>query len=137
MSGLRQIIKEHLLLEKRIAQLMSSFEVNYGFEVDRTSHAHHRKTRTGIIDYNEKEISNGEIKYVIELALKQIAEGIALHDIIDDEPFVIKSVDKEIALAVVPKHVEGSFWRLVIVTVFRESYENPFKVGKNQLVIWV
>ena len=137
MSSLRQIIKEHLLLEKRIAQLMSSFEVNYGFEVDRTSHAHHRKTRTGIIDYNEKEISNGEIKYVIELALKQIAEGIALHDIIDDEPFVIKSVDKEIALAVVPKHVEGSFWRLVIVTVFRESYENPFKVGKNQLVIWI
>ena len=116
---------------------MSSFEVNYGFEVDRTSHAHYRKTRTGIIDYNEKEISNGEIKYVIELALKQIAEGIALHNIIDDEPFVIKSVDKEIALAVVPKHVEGSFWRLVIVTVFRESYENPFKVGKNQLVIWV
>ena len=137
MSGLRQIIKEHLLLEKRIAQLMSSFEVNYGFEVDRTSHAHHRKTRTGIIDYNEKEISNGEIKYVIELALKQIAEGIALHDIIDDEPFVIKSIDKEIALAVVPKHVEGSFWRLVIVTVFRESYDNPFKVGRNQLVIWV
>ena len=137
MSSLRQIIKEHLLLEKRIAQLMSSFEVNYGFEVDRTSHAHYRKTRTGIIDYNEKEISNGEIKYVIELALKQIAEGIALHNIIDDEPFVIKSVDKEIALAVSPKHVDGSFWRLVILTVFRESYNNPFKVGKNQLVIWV
>ena len=116
---------------------MSSFEVNYGFEVDRTSHAHHRKTRTGIVDYNEKEISNGEIKYIIELSLKQIAEGIALHDIIDDEPFVIKSVDKEIALAVSPKHVEGSFWRLVILTVFRESYDNPFKVGKNQLVIWV
>jgi hypothetical protein len=137
MGSLRQLIKEHLLLEKRIAQLMSSFEVNYGFEVDRTSHAHHRKTRTGIVDYNEKEISNGEIKYVIELALKQIAEGIALHDIIDDESFVIKSTDKEIALAVVPKHVDGSFWRLVIVTVFRESYDNPFKVGKNQLVIWV
>ena len=137
MGSLRQLIKEHLLLEKRIAQLMSSFEVNYGFEVDRTSHAHHRKTRTGIVDYNEKEISNGEIKYIIELSLKQIAEGIALHDIIDDEPFVIKSTDKEIALAVVPKHVDGSFWRLVILTVFRESYNNPFKVGKNQLVIWV
>ncbi len=137
MSNLRQLIKEHLLLEKRIAQLMSSFKIQYSFEVDRTIHAYHRKTRTGISDYNEKEISNSEIKYIIELSLRDIAEKIAQHNIIDDEAFVVKSVDKEIALAIVPKHVEDNFWKLVIITVFRESVSNPFRVGEDQLVIWV
>ncbi len=137
MSNLRQLIKEHLLLEKRIAQLMSSFKVQYSFEVDRTTHAYQRKTRTGISDYNEKEISNSEIKYIVELSLREIAEKIAQHNILHDEPFVIKSVDKEIAIAVVPKHVEDNFWKLIIVTVFRESLRNPFRVGEDQLVIWV
>ena len=85
MSNLRQLIKEHLLLEKRIAQLMSSFKIQYSFEVDRTTHAYHRKTRTGISDYNEKEISNSEIKYIVELSLRDIAEKIAQHNIIDDD----------------------------------------------------
>ena len=137
MSNLRQLIKEHLLLEKRIAQLMSSFKIQYAFEVDRTTHAYHRKTRQGIDDYNEREISNSELKYIIELSLRQIAEKIAEHNIIDDEAFVIKSVDKEIALAIVPKHVGDNFWKLVIITVFRESYNNPFRVGEDQLVIWI
>ncbi len=137
MSNLRQLIKEHLLLEKRIAQLMSSFKVQYSFEVDRTTHAYHRKTRTGISDYNEKEISNSEIKYIVELSLREIAEKITQHNILHDESFVIKSVDKEIAIAVVPKHVEDNFWKLIIVTVFRESLKNPFRVGEDQLVIWV
>ena len=137
MSNLRQLIKEHLLLEKRIAQLMSSFKVQYAFEVDRTMHAHERRTRTGIENYNDREISNAELKYIIELSLREIAENIALHNIIDEEAFVIKSKEKEIAIAVVPKHVEDSFWRLVIVTVFRESYDNSFRVGENQLVIWI
>jgi len=137
MGNLRQLIKEHLLLEKRIAQLMSSFKVQYSFEVDRTTHAYHRKTRTGISDYNEKEISKAEIKYIVELSLRDIAEKIAQHNIIHDESFVVKSVDKEIAIAIVPKHVEDNFWKLIIVTVFRESLNNPFRVGEDQLVIWV
>jgi len=137
MGQLRQIIKEHLLLEKRIAQLMTSFKIYYSFEVDRTMHAHTRRTRTGIENYNDREISNGELKYIIDLALRQIAEKIAQHNIVDDEAFVIKSKEKEIAIAIVPKHVEDSFWKLIITTVFRESYENPFRVGENQLVIWI
>jgi len=69
--------------------------------------------------------------------IREIAEKIAQHNIIDNEPFVVKSAEKEIALAIVPKHVEDNFWKLVIITVFRESYNNPFRVGEDQLVIWV
>ena len=137
MSNLRELIKEHLLLEKRIAQLMSSFEIQYSFDVDRSSHAYIRKTRNDIEGYNEKEISNSEIKYMISLSLKKIAEKIAQHNIVDNEAFVIKSYEKEIAIAIEPKHVEDNFWKLVITTVFRESFDNPFRVGKNQTLIWI
>jgi hypothetical protein len=137
MSNLRELIKEHLLLEKRIAQLMSSFEIQYSFDVDRSVHAYLRKTRNDIEGYNEKEISNSEIKYMISLSLKKIAEKIAQHNIVDNEAFVIKSYEKEIAIAIEPKHVEDNFWKLVITTVFRESFDNPFRVGKNQTLIWI
>jgi hypothetical protein len=137
MSNLRKLIKEHLLLEKRIAQLMSSFEIQYSFDVDRSTHAYVRKTRNDIEGYNEKEISNSEIKYIISLSLKEIAEKIAQHNIVDNKEFVIKSYEKEIAIAIVPKHVLDNFWELVVKTVFRESYDNPFRVGKNQIVIWI
>jgi hypothetical protein len=137
MSNLRKLIKEHLLLEKRIAQLMSSFEIQYSFDIDRSVHAYLRKTRNDIEGYNEKEISNSEIKYMISLSLKKIAEKIAQHNIVDNEAFVIKSYEKEIAIAIEPKHVEDNFWKLVITTVFRESFDNPFRVGKNQTLIWI
>jgi hypothetical protein len=137
MSNLRELIKEHLLLEKRIAQLMSSFEIQYSFDIDRSVHAYLRKTRNDIEGYNEKEISNSEIKYMISLSLKKIAEKIAQHNIVDNEAFVIKSYEKEIAIAIEPKHVEDNFWKLVITTVFRESFDNPFRVGKNQTLIWI
>jgi hypothetical protein len=137
MSNLRKLIKEHLLLEKRIAQLMSSFEIQYSFDIDRSVHAYLRKTRNDIEGYNEKEISNSEIKYMISLSLKKIAEKIAQHNIVDNETFVIKSYEKEIAIAIEPKHVEDNFWKLVITTVFRESFDNPFRVGKNQTLIWI
>jgi hypothetical protein len=137
MSNLRELIKEHLLLEKRIAQLMSSFEIQYSFDIDRSVHAYLRKTRNDIEGYNEKEISNSEIKYMISLSLKKIAEKIAQHNILDNEAFVIKSYEKEIAIAIEPKHVEDNFWKLVITTVFRESFDNPFRVGKNQTLIWI
>ena len=137
MSNLRKLIKEHLLLEKRIAQLMSSFEIQYSFDIDRSVHAYLRKTRNDIEGYNEKEISNSEIKYMISLSLKKIAEKIAQHNIVDNEAFVIKSYEKEIAIAIEPKHVKDNFWKLVITTVFRESFDNPFRVGKNQTLIWI
>jgi hypothetical protein len=137
MSSLRQLIKEHLLLEKKIAQIMTSISIQYAFEVDRTHHAYERRTRTDIVGYNQKEISNSEIKYILELSLKQIAEKIAEHEIVDETKFVVKSVDKEIAITMTARHVDGTFWRLVVNTVFRESYDIPFRTGKYQTVIWL
>ena len=65
MKTLRQIIKEELLLEKRIAQVRASIEVVFSFDVKRTTHAFDRKTRDDIEDYNQRPIVNAEIKEII------------------------------------------------------------------------
>jgi hypothetical protein len=135
MISLRQIIKEELLLEKRIAQIAANLEINYLFDVDRTSHAFDRAVRHDIPGYNDRPIVNAEIKEIVSQASKEIAENIANQRIKEGEDFVVKSLKWELAMAIAPVHVEGMFWRLHITTVFRESKYDPFRTGKNQLVI--
>lgn len=137
MKTLRQIIKEELLLEKRIAQVRTSFEVTFSFDVNRTSHAFDRKTRDDIEDYNPRPIVNAEIKEIIRLSKNEIAEKIVNQEITSETEFVIKSLKWELAMAITPIHITGTYWQLLIKTVFRESNNNPFRVGEDQIVIIV
>lgn len=136
MKTLRQIIKEELLLEKRIAQVTSSLEVVFSFDVNRTSHAFDRDVRDDIVGYNQRPIVNAEIKEIIATSIKEIAEKIITQEIVTDEDFIVKSLKWELAMAIVPVHMGGTYWQLIIKTVFRESKYNPFRVGENQLVIY-
>ena len=137
MNQLRSLIKEHLLLEKKIGNILSKLDVVFSFEINRTSHAYERRNRTDISDYNNKEISNAELKYIIDICKREIAESIINGEIESKVLFIIKSKEKEIAMVINPIHEVNTFWRLLIVTVFRESYDNPFRVGEDQFVIWV
>jgi hypothetical protein len=137
MNQLRSLIKEHLLLEKKIGNILSKLDVVFSFDIARTSHAYERKNRTDISNYNDKEISNTELKYIIDICKREIAESIINGKIESEVPFIIKSKEKEIAMVINPIHEVNTFWRLLIVTVFRESYDNPFRVGEDQFVIWV
>ena len=137
MKTLRQIIKEELLLEKRIAQVRASIEVTFSFDVNRTSHAFDRKTRDDIEDYNPRPIVNAEIKEIIRMSKNEIAEKIVNQEITPETEFVVKSLKWELALAITPIYITGTYWELLIKTVFRESKNNPFRVGKDQLVIVV
>jgi hypothetical protein len=137
MKSLRQIIKEELLLEKRIAQVRASIEVSFSFDVNRTSHAFDRKTRDDIEDYNQRPIVNAEIKEIIRLSKNEIAEKIVSQEITPETEFVVKSLKWELAMAIIPIHITGTYWQLLIKTVFRESNNNPFRVGEDQIVIIV
>jgi hypothetical protein len=136
MNNLRQIIKESLLLEKRIAQISSQIEVTLAFDIDRSQHAYDRRVRDDIEDYDKREVSNGEISELIRVVRKEIAEKIVSNEIVDDVPFIIKSPEKRLAITIIPKYQYGLFWVLLVTTVFRETYVNPFRVGRDQLVIW-
>ena len=136
--NLRESIRRNLLLEKKIGVIASEFKTIFNFEVDRTSHAFVRKTRPELgSEYEQREISNQELKEVIYMAKNEIAEKIVGNEIKDNIPFVVKSLKWELAISIVPKHVGGTYWELIVTTVFRESKDNPFRVGKDQIVIWV
>lgn len=149
MDLLRESIRKHLLVEKTIAQIVSNLEVTFNLEVDRGTHGFARKDRKELegkgyeltgkhsYEYNQREVSNGEIKEVINLAKKEIAEKIVSREIENEIPFVIKSLKWELALVIYPMFQGGTYWILKIGTVFRESEANPFRVGENQLVIWI
>jgi hypothetical protein len=137
MRNLRQIIKEELLLEKKIGQIRASLEIAFLFDVIRTTHAHIRTTRTGIENYEKRDIGNDEINELINMSKSEIAEKIAMREIVHEQDFVIKSLRWQLALAIRAIHVDGTYWELLVKTVFRESKDNPFKVGEGQLVIYL
>ena len=139
MSLLRESIRRVLIQEKTIAQIATSIEVTFNLEVDRKKHAFDRSTRPELkgTEYNQRPIENREIREVIMMAKSQIAEKIVNREIVDGEPFVVKSEKWELAIPLNPVHISGTNWILEVFTVFRESRDNPFRTGKNQIVIWV
>lgn len=149
MSLLRESIRKHLLLEKTIAQILSTLEVNFNLEVDRSVHSFVRRDRKELegkgfelsgkhgYEYNQREITNSEIKELVKLSSREIAEKIVSREINNEVPFVIKSSKWELAIVIYPIFQGGTYWILKVVTVFRESKQNPFRTGKNQLIIWV
>ena len=136
MKDLRQLIRESLLLEKRIGQISSQIEVIYSFDIIKTTHSTDRETRVGIPDYNEKIITNPELVDFIEWFRRDIAEHMVSGDIQADVEFVIKSDDRELACVLIPRQETNTYWRLVVKTVWRESPQNRLRVGRDQLVLY-
>lgn len=139
MSLLKESIRKILLQEKTIAQISTSIEVTFNLEIDRKKHSYDRKTRPELNDvgYNQRPIESREIREVVMLAKTEIAEKIVYGEIVDGEPFVVKSEKWELAIPLNPVHISGTNWVLEVFTVFRESKNNPFRTGRNQLIIWV
>lgn len=124
-----------LILEKRIDQISSTIEVTFGFDVIKTTHADNRsdfsKRR---LDGNQNHISNAEMSEFVSYFKRDISGGIATGDIVDQTEFVIRSLDRELSMAIIAEEVTQNYWKLVIKTVFRESNEHRLKTGVDQLI---
>jgi hypothetical protein len=139
MDIINEIVRKHLLLEKKIAQLITKMEVVFNFEFHKDSHADSRSTRPDQGEnYNQRKIENSELKYFIDnFVKKEIAENIIDGNIENKVPFVVKSIKWELAFPVYPTHISGTYWSMRLGTLWRESEDNPMRVGKTQFVIWV
>jgi len=133
--NLRESIKKHLILEKRIGQIATNFEVTFGFDVIKTTHADDRSdfAKRGL-GGNLNPISNAEMSEFVSYFKRDISEGIATGNIVDQTEFVIRSLDRELSMAIIAEEVTQSYWKLVIKTVFRESDEHKLKTGVDQLI---
>ena len=133
--NLRESIKKHLILEKRIGQIATNFEVTFGFDVITTKHSNYRSGGRDLDDYNQRPVSNAEIVEFIQNFKRDIAEKILTGEIQQSEPFVLVSNRWELAMAVSAERESGTYWKLVVITVFRQSDLYKFKVGEDQVVI--
>jgi hypothetical protein len=124
-----------LILEKRIDQISSTIEVTFGFDVIKTTHADNRSdfSKRGL-DGNQNSISNAEMSEFVSYFKRDISGGIATGDIVDQTEFVIRSLDRELSMAIIAEEVTQNYWKLVIKTVFRESNEHRLKTGIDQLI---
>ena len=139
MNLITEIVRKHLILEKRIAQLVTKMEVIFNFEFHKDAHADSRSTRPDQgEEYNQRKIDNTELKYFIENFIKkEIAENIIYGNIQNEIPFVVKSLKWELSFPIYPTHESGTYWSMRLGTLWRESKNNPMRVGKDQFVIWV
>jgi hypothetical protein len=140
--GIKTLIKEEvgLLLEKRIDQLVANLDINISLDVIKhgKGHANDRskgKGREGIEGYDMRPVSNQEIKYFIGSFKKEIAEAITYSDVEDGDNFVISSDHLGLAIPLKANKITNLHWELIVMTVFRTSVSNPFRVGVDQLVI--
>jgi hypothetical protein len=140
MSLLRKTILKQLLIEKTIGNMSVNVNADIYMEINRSSHAWERKTRPdldGKSEYNQREISNIEINEILIKAKSEIGKKIVSQDIYEGVRFVVKSLKWEIAIAIEPVQNANYDWTLNVITVFRESKENPFRVAGFQTTIWV
>jgi hypothetical protein len=133
---LRNIIKNNLLLEKRIGQISSKVEIVFGFDVIKTNHTTDRMNVSSreLGGGRDRSISNGEMLEFVKNFTRDIAEGIVSEEINDQEPFILKSNKWELSMVIIPDHVEGSYWKLIIKTVFPESVYHQLRVGRDQVI---
>lgn len=124
------------LLEKKIDQISATVEITLGFDVIKTKHAGERQdfSKRKLDTDNQNFISNTELKEFVKYFIKDISKSIASGEIKPDDEFVIRSLDREMAMALQARQESNNYWKLVIITVFRASHEETFRTGANQLV---
>lgn len=129
------LLQNLLILEKRISQIASTIEVTFGFDVIKTTHADDRSdfAKRGLSG-NQNHISNAEMSEFVSYFKRDISEGIAKGDIVDQTEFVIRSLERELSMAIIAEEIAQTYWKLIIKTVFRESDEHRLKTGPDQLI---
>lgn len=129
------LLQNLLILEKRIDQISSTIEVTFAFDIIKTTHADDRSdfAKRGLTG-NQNPISNAEMSEFVSYFKRDIAEGVATGEIVDQTEFVIRSLDRELSMAIIAEEAAKTYWKLIIKTVFRESDENRLKTGPDQLV---
>ena len=129
------LLQNLLILEKRISQISSTIEVTFGFDVIKTTHADDRSdfSKRGLSG-NQNPISNAEMSEFVSYFKRDISEGIAKGDIVDQTEFVIRSLERELSMAIIAEEIAQTYWKLIIKTVFRESDEHRLKTGPDQLI---
>jgi hypothetical protein len=124
MSLLRESIRKHLLLEKRIAQLRSQIFITYDVKVDDRSHSENR--------LKERDIETKKIKDIITLSIDEITNKIILNEVGDYDDIIIRSRSTGLFVPVVLREKNPYNFMLIVKSAYYKE-----RAGRPQLTIWV
>jgi hypothetical protein len=135
MSLLRESIRKHLLLEKKIAAIRANLTITFNLGYKRgeiagmKSHAEHRKNR-----HEDKPIRDWDILQVIEKAKDDISQYIVMEELFDGSEFVVIDSKTNLNIPILLEEISPYEFNLFIKTVMIKP---DFAVGRGQLVIVV
>jgi len=123
-SLLRESIRKHLLLEKRIATLRSQISITFEVRLDKGGHTQDRQV--------ERNVSRGDINLLLGKAVDEITTKIILKEIKNGDVFIVRSKSDNLFIPVILIEEDPYNFVLLTKTVIRKNAQ-----GRPQLTIWV
>jgi hypothetical protein len=120
MYMIKKIIKEQLLLEKKIADIRANLIISYDLRHDeRSSHSQKRKWR----HVNLVEAAKDEITF--RIVQEEIQDGVRF--------IVSQKSDPHLNIIIEPKMENPYIWTLYVISVMNKK---DFAIGRGQLQIF-
>jgi hypothetical protein len=130
---LRKIIKEHLILERKIATIKANLTINYDLKHDSGGHSEKRKWRH-VSDGGER-IYDYYIEKLIENAKDEITFNIVNEQILDSVRFIVSETKSPFLNVIIDPKMKNPYdWNLTVVTVMNKE---SCRIGRGQLQIFV
>jgi len=128
---LKRIIKEQLLLERKIAELRDLVTITYVLKHDVSGHSQQRKFRH--VKEGGEVIYDSEIVALMEKVKKDITYNIVVDQIQDDVRFIVSDNKYPyLNIIVAPKRKTPYEWILTVISVMNKP---NFAIGRGQLRI--
>lgn len=130
---IRQIIKEQLLLEKKIALIRANLTISYDLRHDeRSQHSEKRKWRH--VASGGDKIHDLYIQQVVEAAKDDITMNIVQDLIQDGVRFIVSQKSApHLNVIIEPKMKNPYDWILYVISVMNKQY---FEIGRDQVQIF-
>lgn len=131
--NLRSLILEHLLLEKKIAEIRANLTLvlNLGYKrgeiLGMKSHAESRKKR-----HEGKIIRDYDVLQTVKKAADDIVQYIVIGDLYNSSEFVIRDLSTDLNVALILEQVSPYEFNLYVKTVM---IKKDFLTGRGQIVI--
>ena len=130
---LKNVIRKHLLLERKISELKSNLIITYNIYTDKGGHTELRKFRD--VSSGKDKIYDYNIVKLLERAKDDITFHIVLEQIVDGVRFIVSQKEfPHLNVVLQPYEKTPYEWDFTIITVMNKE---DFLVGRNQLQIYV
>ena len=131
---IKRLIREQLLLEKKIADIKANLIISYDLRHDeRGSHSEKRKWRH--VSSGGDRIYDLDIQQVVEAAKDEITFRIVQEEIQDGVRFIVSQKNSPYLNVIIEPKMKNAYdWILYVITVMNKE---DFEIGRGQLQIFV